>query len=310
MKEVQNRITMARGDPPLGWLLGSGPRPVPIYRGDVLTFGRDQQNAFCVEDALASRRHAVVEATPGGKLILKDLDSRNGTWLNNESVSPGNARDLKSGDSIRIGGKLYYFISNTADIEPRKLSTQAVQQLTSMETVATGLYFKDGKVIEVKGDSALKAPLTRETKEHQLPDHSNATATGTHTSQAVLDRVVQDSALTGNLRAQGLPQILQFLHGNGMTGELFVEGKRMQGSMCFDKGQLFFAEAGAMSGPFAVYSCARESAGNFRFHKSKDVPARPKNINEPTLQVILESCRRMDELPATQKADNESNEEA
>jgi len=297
---------MARTEPPLGWLLGSGPRPVPIYRSDVLTFGRDQQNAFFTEDALTSRRHAVIEATPAGQLVLRDLNSRNGTWLNNEVIQPQAMRELKSGDSVRVGGKLFYFISNTPDIEPRKLSTHATQQLTSMETLASNIYFKDGKIVEVKDGQPVQtpgAPAKRETKEHSLPDPTLVTTTGTYKPLPVVEREIQASALVGNLHDQGLPQILQFLHVNGMTGELIVEGKRMQGSMCFEKGQLFFAEAGAMSGPFAVYSCARESAGTFRFMKTTAMPARPKNITEPTLQVILESCRRMDELLTDKKSE-------
>jgi signal transduction histidine kinase len=69
-----------------------GPREVVI--------GRLAPVDILIDDALVSAKHARVYAAEG-RFVLKDLGSRNGTWLNGERVSEGT---LRIGDSIRIGG--------------------------------------------------------------------------------------------------------------------------------------------------------------------------------------------------------------
>lgn len=49
-----------------------------------------------------SRRHAVLASTDEG-LWLIDLDSANGTWLNNKYLHPGQKYRLRSGDTVEFG---------------------------------------------------------------------------------------------------------------------------------------------------------------------------------------------------------------
>ncbi len=65
-----------------------------------LTIGRGQDNDLCLKDGEASRNHAVIEPIAGNWQI-QDLDSTNGTWLNDSRIT-GTAL-LKVGDSLRIG---------------------------------------------------------------------------------------------------------------------------------------------------------------------------------------------------------------
>jgi hypothetical protein len=65
-----------------------------------LTIGRDPECDLFFADRKLSRKHARVErAGPGLRLV--DLESRNGTWVNEERVE---ACDLAPGDEIRLGG--------------------------------------------------------------------------------------------------------------------------------------------------------------------------------------------------------------
>jgi pSer/pThr/pTyr-binding forkhead associated (FHA) protein len=64
------------------------------------TIGRDETNDLSLADAEVSRNHAVIEPTTGGWQI-QDLDSTNGTWLNNSRIR-GSA-PLKVGDILRLG---------------------------------------------------------------------------------------------------------------------------------------------------------------------------------------------------------------
>jgi hypothetical protein len=50
----------------------------------------------------ASRRHAVIEKQ-GGRFLLKDQDSVNGTWVNNQRLDPRQPYTLQDGDIITFG---------------------------------------------------------------------------------------------------------------------------------------------------------------------------------------------------------------
>src|SRR5690242_11431309 len=80
-------------------------RLVPLGEAEV-SIGRDQTNAFAVDDLVASRHHCVIRAT-GERFQLTDLDSRNGTFVNGVPVRE---RLLEHNDQIRVGGSLFLFL--------------------------------------------------------------------------------------------------------------------------------------------------------------------------------------------------------
>lgn len=65
------------------------------------TIGRSEATVSLPLAAI-SRSHAVVERTPHG-YVVRDLDSRNGTFLNGERLT-ASSRALRDGDEIVIGG--------------------------------------------------------------------------------------------------------------------------------------------------------------------------------------------------------------
>jgi pSer/pThr/pTyr-binding forkhead associated (FHA) protein len=65
-----------------------------------LSIGRDSSAGIVLDDDETSRRHAVV-TRDGDKLTLLDLDSTNGTWVNEERAASGHR--VRVGDRIRIG---------------------------------------------------------------------------------------------------------------------------------------------------------------------------------------------------------------
>jgi pSer/pThr/pTyr-binding forkhead associated (FHA) protein len=75
--------------------------PVRVEPGRVLTLGRSAECSLQLPVAGASRQHASVRWHEG-QVLLRDLGSTNGTFLNGERVA-GEAT-LASGDRILIGG--------------------------------------------------------------------------------------------------------------------------------------------------------------------------------------------------------------
>ncbi len=78
---------------PLGSTLEAGAVPI--------TFGRaDDNRAVLDDDDFASAHHARIESSREGVWIV-DLDSTNGTWVNDERMN--GRRKLQEGDVVRIG---------------------------------------------------------------------------------------------------------------------------------------------------------------------------------------------------------------
>jgi pSer/pThr/pTyr-binding forkhead associated (FHA) protein len=67
-----------------------------------ITIGRDRKNNIRVDDSLASRAHAVVQKIKDAYFI-KDLDSTNGTYVNEKAVPKNKFIKLRSGDVVRVG---------------------------------------------------------------------------------------------------------------------------------------------------------------------------------------------------------------
>lgn len=70
---------------------------------DSLTIGRSRSNSIVLDDMLVSRRHVVITADEEG-LLLRDLGSRNGTFVNGRRVEQTH---LHEGDRIGIGASTF-----------------------------------------------------------------------------------------------------------------------------------------------------------------------------------------------------------
>lgn len=85
----------------------TGPNPGSTFdlTQEVITIGRDVTNELVVADAEVSRQHARVSRTPGG-IVLEDLGSTNGTFVNGERLTA--PRVLSSGDLVGLGENVTY----------------------------------------------------------------------------------------------------------------------------------------------------------------------------------------------------------
>lgn len=89
--------------------LGNEPRRVD-FGGRAITIGRHADNVVPIEDDRASRFHCVIEPSADG-LVLRDLDSRNGTKVNE---APVQSIVLRHGDVVRIGKTRFRFVDPSA----------------------------------------------------------------------------------------------------------------------------------------------------------------------------------------------------
>lgn len=116
-QQPEQEIEAGKSDKAKPWgLILQAPPPdskmIGVDIGTITTVGRSDADAGVVPDLdLApfdaqkhgvSRRHAILMPTEKG-LVLIDLDSTNGTWLNGINLKPGQRYRLRTGDSIEFG---------------------------------------------------------------------------------------------------------------------------------------------------------------------------------------------------------------
>ncbi len=80
-------------------------RAVPL--DGLVSIGRDERSAIVIPDLALSRRHCELEPTGEG-VVLRDLASRNGSWVNGVPVTH---HVLTDGDRIRIGDSAFLFVA-------------------------------------------------------------------------------------------------------------------------------------------------------------------------------------------------------
>ena len=95
----------------------SGARRGESFRldADRISFGRDPGNDFAILETPVSRRHCIIEQS-NGRFVLRDLNSRNHTFVNGVPVAE---RFLEAGDEIRVGATILRFLpdDDLADTE-------------------------------------------------------------------------------------------------------------------------------------------------------------------------------------------------
>lgn len=87
------------------FVMRSGPTPGVTFplEGDQLTIGRDSTNGVAINDAEVSRKHSRL-TFQGGKYVLEDLGSTNGTFVNGQRIAGPVV--LKAGDVISLGEQI------------------------------------------------------------------------------------------------------------------------------------------------------------------------------------------------------------
>jgi DNA-binding CsgD family transcriptional regulator len=88
--------------------------PNYTLRHSPITLGRDARNDIVLDsDMRASRAHAEIEQRFDG-WILRDLQSRNGTFANGRRITE---HTLRGGDAIRVGGTTLMFCAGDDPFE-------------------------------------------------------------------------------------------------------------------------------------------------------------------------------------------------
>lgn len=153
LREVCALMSHPGSSPPpvaLAWLERAGDRR---YVESETRIGRGEQNNFLLTDASISRDHALIRRVEG-EYVLSDLDSSNGTFVNDERVYE--PRRLAPGDRVRLANVEFAFhldqpaLTSTRDHLDRPLATSISQFLTISAQIETQNYLEgDLRVVTV-----------------------------------------------------------------------------------------------------------------------------------------------------------------
>jgi Nif-specific regulatory protein len=100
MGGTENPITLAAID-------GPAKDHTFILSGDEISIGRDSSNTIAISDVSLSRRHCVLRRD-GDSYVLRDLESRNGTFINGAVIKES---VLRNGDKIAVGDSVLVFVT-------------------------------------------------------------------------------------------------------------------------------------------------------------------------------------------------------
>jgi DNA-binding response OmpR family regulator len=118
-----------------------------LLSGQTITIGRAVENDIVITSKRVSRKHAEVRRE-GGEVILLDLDSTNGTFLNEERVLTPAA--LRDGDRITIGDVTFVFHDpdvTTADTPFPELDVDVAAGVVRVNRRAVALSLKEFELL-------------------------------------------------------------------------------------------------------------------------------------------------------------------
>ncbi len=133
----------------LGPIISIGGRTYAI--GQTLKIGRNRTHSNVVtpkEDPTVSSQHAEFIVGEGGEVMVRDLESTNGTFVNGMRLSEGGFRMLRDGDVVQIGKQqIMYF-----------------EQKSSQSTYEQGSYGRRDHVLDVRRDPTNEYRMPTETE--------------------------------------------------------------------------------------------------------------------------------------------------
>src|SRR5512139_4091570 len=74
-----------------------------------MVIGRGSECEIPMLDSSLSRAHAQVSKKGNGRSYITDLNSTNGTYLNDQKLMPGKTFEVKNGDLLKMGNIIFKF---------------------------------------------------------------------------------------------------------------------------------------------------------------------------------------------------------
>lgn len=174
-----------------------------LIRGRTITIGRDSQNTVVLEDPTISSKHAEITMTPDDQVVLSDLESTNGTFINGQSIGK---QSLAEGDRISFGlsrsRSLIYRDSGASEIA---LAVESLDLTANKMTI--GRDPENDIPLDHPVISKVHAVIERRDGEYVIRDLESRNGTFVNAKR------VTEAVLEDNDRIRVGPYELRFSHG-------------------------------------------------------------------------------------------------
>ncbi len=167
-----------------------------VIESDVVGIGRGIQNAIRILDTEVSRLHAQMQFAQG-QWTIKDLDSSNGTYVNNKPITEVK---LENGDQVQVGRSVLVFQAKSLDETASQAServkflsletgdeSQIVSQVSPRRDIKIHIGKVAGEVLPTSPDSLLNLQLLYEISEASVQSSLSLD----QLLQRILDKILQ-----------------------------------------------------------------------------------------------------------------------
>ena len=88
--------------------------------------GRHEKCDLRLVDSMVSRNHCII-LNEGKRFVVKDMESRNGTWVNGRRIK--NRRSIKTGDVIQVGPFRLFFQPESGSVPRVNIQAQTIEMI-------------------------------------------------------------------------------------------------------------------------------------------------------------------------------------
>lgn len=255
----------------------------PLRPNREIIIGRGSEFDMVLDEDMVSRRHAKI-STFHGRLILEDLGSTNGSFVNGQRLS--GSTSLNVGDKVLIGTSIMELLQGGRTSTTPRASGQPVQLQVPQPNQST---------VDAAPAQAIAAM------------HASNRATGEHRSTRMAPAVTIDRAqgMSGRFPDDGVgvPDLVELFVNGGRSGVMVLTDDRgREGRIFFREGAIYFA---SYAGPArqadveplkAFNRLITWANGNFRFENISPPPSFEIELTEDPRGMLVEAVRQWDEL--------------
>ena len=242
----------------------------PLKPNREIVIGRGSEFDMVLDEDMVSRRHAKI-ATFHGQIVLQDLKSTNGTFVNGERTTVAR---LKVGDKVLVGTSV-------------------------MELIRTD---------DTTGERRPPPPPAEVTGGSNKPTAQSPPSSIMETQHAAV-RVTVDRArgMSGRISENDVTvtDLVELFNANRRTGVLVLtDPDDVEGRIFFREGTVYYATLARpnqkQEAPIPPLKCFFRlltwTAGNFRMDALNPAPSFDTEIEGETRNLVLEGMRQFDEL--------------
>ena len=151
---------------------------IPI-KDEKFLIGRGESCQLRPKSESISRKHCAI-VQKDGRLLLVDLKSRNGTFINKKQVSPDKAKILKNGDRLRCGQLEFEILLEVGIANSKQPEVQSVKEAAGRMTEQSNLDSRESVDIGSWLSEADQVDRSVEFETRQIAMEDTTQSAGTH----------------------------------------------------------------------------------------------------------------------------------